>query len=130
MSTALIKISLLLQYMRLYRRGSLLHNTCRGLVVFVALWGVAYSAIAWVPCVPPSVYWESFEPSKDVSQLRCYGYGSQYVRSFVATYESHAAVNLVLDLVVMGLPIPLYFEPGAHGRTIMGLFGIIIMGTM
>ncbi|KAK4235833.1 hypothetical protein C8A03DRAFT_17477 [Achaetomium macrosporum] len=129
MSTALIKISLLLQYMRLYRPGSLLHNICRGLVVFVALWGVAYSVIAWVPCVPPSDYW-GFVPSMDISHLRCYGYGSQYVKTFAATYESHAAVNLALDLAVMGLPIPLYFEPGAHGRTKMGLFGIIIMGTI
>ncbi|KAK4153771.1 integral membrane protein, partial [Chaetomidium leptoderma] len=129
MSTALIKISLLLQYIRLYHRGTLLYNICRALVVFVALWGVAYSIIAWVPCVPVSDYWTVIY-EQDISGLRCYGYGSQYVAAFTATYESHAAVNMVLDLVVMALPIPLYFEPGARGRTRMGLVGVIVMGTI
>jgi hypothetical protein len=129
MSAALIKISLLLQYMRLYQRGTALYNTCRGLVIFVALWGVAYSIIAWVPCFPVSNYWNVIY-DQDISGLKCYGYGSQYVAPFTATYDSHAAVNMVLDLVVMGLPIPLYFEPGAPGRTKMGLIGVIVMGTM
>jgi hypothetical protein len=129
MSTALIKISLLVQYMRLYRRGTRLFNVCGGLAVFVCLWGIAYSVIAWVPCVPVSDYWTVIY-EQDISGLRCYGYGSQYVEPFKATYESHAAVNMLLDLIVMGLPIPLYFEPGAHGRTKMGLVGIILMGTL
>jgi predicted small integral membrane protein len=129
MSTALIKISLLLQYMRLYRRGTRLFNVCGGLAVFVSLWGIAYSIIAWVPCVPISDYWTVIY-EQDISALRCYGYGSQYVEPFKATYESHAAVNMLLDLVVMGLPIPLYFEPGAQGRTKMGLMGIILMGSL
>jgi hypothetical protein len=129
MSTALIKISLLLQYMRLYQRGTRLYNTCKWLVVFISLWGVAYSIIAWVPCVPVSDYWTVLY-EQDISGLRCYGYGSQSVEVFKATYESHAAVNMLLDLVVMALPIPLYFEPGARGRTRMGLVGVILMGTM
>jgi hypothetical protein len=129
MSTALIKISLLLQYMRLYKRGALLYNTCRALIVFISLWGVAYAAIAWVPCVPVSDYWEILY-AQDTSNMRCYGYGTQSVVVFKATYESHAAVNMLLDLVVMALPIPLYFEAGARGRTKAGLVGIIAMGTM
>ncbi|KAK4141466.1 uncharacterized protein C8A04DRAFT_30965 [Dichotomopilus funicola] len=129
MSTALIKISLPLQYMRLYQPGTPFHNTCRILVVFIGLWGTAYSILAWVPCVPVSDYWTVIY-EQDMSGLKCYGYGSQYVSVFTATYESHAAVNMMLDLVVMGLPIPLYFERGAHGRTRLGLVGIIAMGTM
>ncbi len=129
MSTALIKISLLLQYMRLYQRGTLLYKTCLGLIVFISLWGIAYSIIAWVPCIPVSDYWEIIY-GQDISKIRCYGYGSQSVVVFKATYESHAAVNMLLDLVVMALPIPLYFEPGARGRTKAGLVGIIAMGTV
>ncbi len=129
MSTALIKISLLLQYMRIYQKGALLHNICRGLLIFVALWGVAYSIMAWVPCIPVSDYWTVLY-AQDTSGLRCYGYGSQSVEVFKATYESHAAVNMLLDLVVMALPIPLYFEPGARGRTRLGLIGVIVMGTV
>jgi hypothetical protein len=68
--------------------------------------------------------------AQDTSNLRCYGYGSQSVEVFKAIYESHAAVNMLLDLVVMALPIPLYFEPGTRGRTRLGLVGIIAMGTL
>lgn len=129
MSTALIKISLLLQFNRLYRRGTLLYNICYGFIIFIALWGVAYSIIAWVPCVPVSDYW-TFIYDKGATPVRCYGYGSHYVKTFTATYESHAAINMVLDLVVMALPIPLYFEAGAPGRTKMGLVAVLTMGAM
>ena len=129
MSTALIKVSLLLQYLRLYQRGSRLHTPCRVLILFVALWGIAYSILAWVPCVPVSDYWTVIY-EQDISELRCYGYGSQHVGLFTATYESHAAVNMLLDLVVMAVPIPIYFEQGARGRTRLGLVGIIAMGTV
>lgn len=129
MSAALIKISLLLQYMRLYSKGAVLYRVCHALVLFIALWGIAYSVMAWVPCVPVSDYWTVFY-QQDISGLKCYGYGSQSVKVFKATYESHAAVNMMLDLVVMALPIPLYFQPGAHERTRLGLVGIIVMGTV
>ncbi|KAL1838821.1 hypothetical protein VTJ49DRAFT_2178 [Mycothermus thermophilus] len=129
MSTALIKISLLLQYMRVYERGTRLYNICRAFIIIIALWGAAYSMIAWVPCVPVSDYWTVFY-EQDISGLRCYGYGSQSVREFKAIYESHAAVNMVLDLVVMALAVPMYFEPGATGRTRLGLVGILTMGTI
>jgi hypothetical protein len=129
MSTALIKISLLLQFMRLYQRGTALYNTCRIFVVLVALWGIAFSVMAWVPCVPVSNYWTKiYDP--DVASLKCYGYGAQYVGQFMATYETHAATNMVLDLIVMGLPVPLYFDPGSPERTRLGLVGVIVMGTM
>ncbi|EAQ91788.1 predicted protein [Chaetomium globosum CBS 148.51] len=37
---------------------------------------------------------------------------------------------MLLDLVVMAVPIPIYFEQGARGRTRLGLVGIIAMGTV
>ncbi|KAK3321791.1 hypothetical protein B0H66DRAFT_180863 [Apodospora peruviana] len=126
MSTALIKMSLLLQYLRLYRPGTALYNICRGLLVFIALWGIAYSIMAWVPCVPVPTYWTHlYNPTEEV---KCYAYGSQLVSVFTATYESHAALNLVLDLLVMALPIPLYFQVDTPLKTKMGLVAIIVMG--
>lgn len=129
MSTAFIKISLLLQYMRLYQRGTLLYATCRWLMILVALWGLAYSAIAWIPCNPVSDYW-LIDFEVDTSNVKCYGYGSQNITAFKATYESHAAVNMLLDLLVMVLPVPLYFYKDAQTRTRLGLVGILLMGTV
>ncbi|KAK3361802.1 hypothetical protein B0T24DRAFT_96075 [Lasiosphaeria ovina] len=128
MSTALIKISLLLQYLRLYERGTYLYNVCRSLIIFITLWGFTYSLLAWVPCVPVRQYWDQiYDPMGDRT---CYAYGSQRVATFTATYESHAAVNMLLDLLVMGLPIPLYFDKNTHNRTKMGLIGILTFGTI
>ncbi|KAK3988763.1 hypothetical protein QBC44DRAFT_397737 [Cladorrhinum sp. PSN332] len=128
-STALIKISLLLQYMRLYPRGTLLHWTCRYLLILIAAWGLAYSAIAWVPCSPVRDYWLiSFDT--DTSVVKCYGYGSQNVAIFKATYESHAAINMLFDILVMLLPIPLYFNKDAPVQTKRGLVGIVVMGSL
>ncbi|KAK4164754.1 hypothetical protein QBC43DRAFT_210098 [Cladorrhinum sp. PSN259] len=128
-STALIKISLLLQYMRLYPRGTRLHSTCRYLMIFIAVWGTAYSAIAWVPCSPVHEYWLiSFDTN--TSNVKCYGYGSQNVKVFKATYESHAAINMLMDILVMLLPIPLYYNKDAPVGTKRGLVGIVIMGTI
>ncbi|KAM7216783.1 hypothetical protein V8F06_007893 [Rhypophila decipiens] len=130
MSTALIKISLLLQYTRLYHPSSSLHKTCRFLILFTALWGIAYSIMAWVPCVPVSSYWEQIYHYDDplFEPATCYAYGSQLVSVFKATYESHAAVNMALDLLVMGLPVPLYFQIGTPLKTKMALVGILVMG--
>ncbi|KAM7198925.1 hypothetical protein V8F20_005992 [Naviculisporaceae sp. PSN 640] len=132
MSTALIKISLLLQYTRLYHRSSGHHKICQFLILFTALWGIAYSIMAWVPCVPVSNYWEVIyrvgQTDTEAEPAKCYAYGSQLVSVFKATYESHAAVNMALDLVVMGLPIPLYWQVGTPLKTRMALVGILIMG--
>ncbi|KAK4225308.1 hypothetical protein QBC38DRAFT_483387 [Podospora fimiseda] len=128
-STALIKISLLLQYMRLYERGTILFSVCRYLMIIVSLWGIAYSAIAWVPCSPVDKYWWiSFD--ENTTEVKCYGYGSQNVAEFKATYESHAALNMLFDLLVMVLPIPLYFNKDAPVQTKRGLIGIVVMGSL
>ncbi|KAK3319479.1 hypothetical protein B0T19DRAFT_268285 [Cercophora scortea] len=125
-STALIKISLILQYLRIYRRGTLLFNACRMLLVLVACWGLTYSIMAWVPCVPVSTYWtQIYSPS---TPTRCYGYGSTSVAVFRATYESHAIANVILDLLVLALPVPLYFQTDTPLRTIQGLLALLFMG--
>lgn len=90
--------------------------------------------MAWVPCVPVSTYWNVIyrvgDTDGDAEPMRCYAYGSQFVSVFKATYESHAAVNMALDLLVMALPIPLYFQIGTPLKTRMGLVGILIMGAL
>ncbi|KAK4185150.1 hypothetical protein QBC35DRAFT_29812 [Podospora australis] len=129
MATAFIKISLLLQYMRLYRRGTWLFTICQYTLGFTALWGLAYSIIAWFPCSNISDYWY-IATDGSTNDVKCWGYGSQKIVDFKATYESHAAINVALDLLVMALPIPLYFDSDAHKKTKWGLVGIIVMGTV
>ncbi|XXH02161.1 hypothetical protein Hte_008529 [Hypoxylon texense] len=123
-STALIKEALLLQYLRVFDRGVFIHRLLLGLIVFTALWGFAYSFLAWVPCVPVRDMWNLTQGEV----LNCYGYGSQYARPFVATFTSHAAVNMALDTLVLAIPIPLFFKEGTTTGTRMRLVGLLSMG--
>ncbi|KAI4597378.1 hypothetical protein KJ359_004484 [Pestalotiopsis sp. 9143b] len=122
-STCFIKIALLLQYLRVFERGSKIYMITLALTVFTALWGLAYSIIAWIPCVPVSEYW-NMSSNGD----RCWGYGSHYPRVFVGTYESHTAVNMVLDAVILILPVPLLWKTGTTTAVRVRLAGLLSMG--
>lgn len=60
----------------------------------------------------------------------CYGYGSQYARPFAATFESHAAINMVLDIVVLIIPLPLVFKDGSTANTRVRLAALFSMGVL
>ncbi|KAI0105371.1 hypothetical protein F4776DRAFT_475831 [Hypoxylon sp. NC0597] len=120
-STALIKEALLLQYLRVFDRGIFVRRLLIGLIVFTALWGVAYSFLAWAPCIPVQDFWNNGGPT-------CYGYGSQYAGPFVATFESHAAINMALDTLVLIIPLPLFFKDGTTTCTRVRLVGLLSMG--
>ncbi|KAI4866483.1 hypothetical protein F4820DRAFT_249021 [Hypoxylon rubiginosum] len=123
-STTLIKEALLLQYLRVFDRGVFIHRLLLVLIVFTALWGFTYSFLAWVPCVPVRDMWNLTQGEI----LNCYGYGSQYARPFVATFTSHAAVNMALDTLVIAIPIPLFFKEGTTTATRLRLVGLLSMG--
>ncbi|KAI1212119.1 uncharacterized protein F4807DRAFT_417604 [Annulohypoxylon truncatum] len=123
MSTTFIKISLLFQYLRVFHTGYL-RTICIIMLVIVGLWGTVYSAIAWVPCVPVSGYW------KLGMEAKCYGFGSRNANEFYKSYLSHTAVNMVLDMIVFTIPIPLYFQRDTIRRTKLGLVGVVSTGAV
>ncbi|KAK6065229.1 hypothetical protein SCUP234_12676 [Seiridium cupressi] len=123
-ATALIKEALLLQYLRVYGRGHRMWRITVMVAVFTALWGFAYSFIAWVPCIPVKSFWEN--PPNAI----CYGYGSPKSAEFAATYESHTAINMILDLTVLAIPLPLLFRDGTAFKQRMRILGLLFMGSM
>lgn len=106
----------------MYERTNKLWYACLGSAVFVALWGLTYSILAWFPTVPVSGYWELTEPAAR------YAYGSEQADIFVATYESHAAVNMLLDAVVLALAVPLFFKSGMRKKSYWGLLFLFVIG--
>ncbi|KAI1658582.1 hypothetical protein F4813DRAFT_38877 [Daldinia decipiens] len=122
-STALIKEALLLQYLRVFDQAVFIRRFVIALAVFTALWGFAYSFLAWVPCVPIHDFW-----AKGGGGPTCYGYGSPYARTFAATFESHAAINMVLDIVVLIIPLPLIFKDGSTVNARVRLAALFSMG--
>ncbi|KAI2463888.1 hypothetical protein F4781DRAFT_414858 [Annulohypoxylon bovei var. microspora] len=123
MSTTLIKISLLFQYLRVFHSGYM-RTICIVMLVIISLWGTGYSLMAWIPCVPISGYWIL------EMEAKCYGFGSRNANEFYKSYLSHTAVNTVLDMIVFTMPIPLYFERDTIRRTKLGLVGVVTTGAV
>lgn len=48
MSNALVKLSLLTQYLRFFEVPSM-RIACKGLIILISIWGSIYSFIAWFP---------------------------------------------------------------------------------
>ncbi|OTA99593.1 hypothetical protein M426DRAFT_44834, partial [Hypoxylon sp. CI-4A] len=122
-ATALIKEALLLQYLRVFERGIFVRRLLIFLIVFTALWGFAYSFLAWAPCLPVHDFWDI-----NGGGSTCFAYGSQYARPFIATFESHAAINMALDTLVLIIPLPLFFKEGTNWCTRLRLVGLLSMG--
>ncbi|OHW98770.1 integral membrane protein [Colletotrichum incanum] len=122
MSTAFIKISLLFQYLRIFEQPSFTRRLCIFTITFVCLWAITYSFLGWIPCVPVKAYWDWSIPASR------WAYGSLNPEIFSATYETHSAVNIALDLLVLAIPVPLYFKPNAPLKSRLGLLALLAIG--
>lgn len=127
MCSTFIKLALLFQYLRLFKKGTRLHILTVITIIVVCAWGLAFSFLSWVPSIPIKAYWDWNIPD---SQVTRYGFGSHDADTFVATYLTHAATNVALDLLIFGLPIPLYMEKGLQTRTRWALCGLFVLGAM
>ncbi|KAI1183108.1 hypothetical protein F5B17DRAFT_153529 [Nemania serpens] len=121
-STALMKLCLLTQYLRLFHDDPTPRKVCWLFIVVSAVWGVAFSAIAVVPCVPLSGFWDWTAPA------RCYGFGSKVSDEIAGTYAAHVSTNVVLDLIVLAIPIPLYCRTFKQNKQRVGFTIMILLG--
>ncbi|KAI4696592.1 uncharacterized protein J4E88_000769 [Alternaria novae-zelandiae] len=122
-----IKIALLLQYLRIFKAG-LMRWICIGLLVAVTLWGIAFSITAWFPCFPVRGYWD-----RTVS-ANCYGFGLGDLDSFIATYKAQAATNMLFDISIFIAPMVLFRTPNLRSKNVFAMagvftFGAIVVGT-
>lgn len=126
MSTTLIKVSLLLQYLRVFK-SPILRTVCYFLLITTSLWGFAYSFLAWVPCVPVYDFWSLTLAESDKT---CFGYGSSTRGRFVETYLSHAGVNMTLDILILSLPIYLISKKIDAPISRTALLGLLLGGSV
>ena len=124
LSTSLIKLALLLQYLRVPELGQKVHRFCYGLIIFVSLWSFAFVIIAWFPCAPIGDYW-SMSPTAN-----CWGFASADPDIFRITFTTHCAANMVLDLVILTVPAVLFFKKELSMRGRWGLIGILCIGAL
>ena len=125
-ATTFIKLALLLQFLRSYAAWPRIRRVIQASLIFTGLWGFSYAFIAWFPCLPIHKFWYG----DAIEEGHCWGFGAFYPDPFVATFVSQSAINMALDVVVLLLAVPLYFnEPrGSAGR--LRLAGLLSMGCM
>lgn len=119
--TVLIKISLLLQYLRIFKAGRM-RWTCIVLIVLVSAWGLAMMVVTWFPCWPVRGYW------LDHLHAKCYGYGLADVGGFVSLFIVHAAVNMVFDAAIFLAPMILFRTPDLKSKNLLAMAGVFIFG--
>ncbi|KAK8134170.1 hypothetical protein PG984_006182 [Apiospora sp. TS-2023a] len=123
LETWTIKISLLLQYLRIWNRGGS-RKFCIWLLAVIGIWGAIFSFMAWVPCFPVHGHWDL------ESEACCYGFGSKELHSFIATVITHSGMNMVFDLAVFLAPVLLYSQRQTATLTWRGLMWLLLMGCL
>ncbi|KAI0602255.1 hypothetical protein F4775DRAFT_581636 [Biscogniauxia sp. FL1348] len=101
-STTLMKLTLLTQYLRVFEKGTRTRKVVWGMVVFVTLWGIAFCFCAIAPCFPVTGFWNWTAPAV------CYGFGSKAPSEIAGTFIAHGITNAILDLIVLSIPVPLW----------------------
>ncbi|KAG9202953.1 hypothetical protein G6514_003734 [Epicoccum nigrum] len=122
-TTALIKLSLLLQYLRLFRQGTLRYVTMI-LLGTVAAWGIAFSFLAWFPCLPVSGFWDRKPESV------CYGFGYRTADEAKMTLLFFAGTNMFFDIVIFLIPLTEFFRPGLRKKQVLAMTGLFTMGSI
>ncbi|KAF2844654.1 hypothetical protein T440DRAFT_314210 [Plenodomus tracheiphilus IPT5] len=124
-TTALIKISLLLQYLRVFRDG-VRRRVCYVLLTVVIAWGLAFSFMAWVPCFPVSGFWNR----QTTPPPTCYGFGYSSVNQTKSWVLSFAITNMVLDIAIFAVPLSEYFKRNLGREQLLAMTGLFSLGSI
>ncbi|KAI4942274.1 hypothetical protein J4E91_010248 [Alternaria rosae] len=122
-TTAFIKISLLLQYLRLFQQG-VRRIICIVLLALVIIWGLTFSFMAWVPCFPVRNFWDRQPGSK------CYGFGYRSVNEAKFTILAFAATNMAFDIAIFLVPITEYFRKDLRRKQVLAMTGLFALGSI
>ncbi|KAF3070988.1 putative integral membrane protein [Daldinia childiae] len=121
-STTLVKLCLLSQYLRIFEAPSRARTVCWIGLAVAGTWGVGFSFCALFPCFPVSGFWNWNSPA------HCYGFGSKVPEEIAGTFAGHTGSNAVLDALVLAIPVPLYFRKSTAWRQRFGIGILLILG--
>ncbi|KAB2576867.1 hypothetical protein BFW01_g7897 [Lasiodiplodia theobromae] len=125
-STSIIKVSLLLQYLRLFEKRSKIYYLIIGLIVVVSIWGLTYTALLAFACSPVQKFWEWNRPGT------CFGFGagSADPETFFATFATHSALNMAFDIIVLAFPIFSLSSIDLEGKRKYAIAGLAVLGSV
>lgn len=121
MSNALVKVSLLLQYLRTFV-DPLLRRLCITLTFITCGYGLAFAFMGWFPCIPVEGFWRL-----ELNSF-CYAYGSRDNDQLYLTVLLTNIFNMALDIMIFVLPIPLLFRTDTVRKTKVGLLALFGLG--
>ncbi|KAF2260098.1 hypothetical protein CC78DRAFT_571419 [Lojkania enalia] len=122
--TALIKISLLFQYLRIFKGGFMKWMSIAEIAI-IGIWGFTFGFMAWFPCFPVKGFW-----NRITTHPTCYGFGFHDAESFVVTFEVHTAMNMVFDLAVFLTPMVLFKRKELKRKNFLALTGVFTIGAI
>jgi hypothetical protein len=120
-----IKLSLLFQYLRLFREGYRRTMTLVLLAV-VILWGSAFTFMAWFPCFPVSGFWNKHM----IPPAKCYGFGYRTIKEAKDTLFAFSGSNMFLDLAIFLVPLTVYFKPDLKRKQVLAMTALFVLGSM
>ncbi|KAK8159713.1 hypothetical protein IWX90DRAFT_308600 [Phyllosticta citrichinensis] len=120
-STTLIKVSLLVQYLRLFTNQRVMIRIIVALIVFTSIWGLCFLGVSLFGCRPIHKFWRLLEKGHCVI-----GSG----RSFFLTFLVHAATSMVLDFVVLSLPLFTLSRIDLQGARKFAVAGLVTLGAI
>jgi hypothetical protein len=123
MQTTVVKLSLLLQFLRIFKAGRM-RWLCIGLMTVISLWGLAFVFMGWFPCFPVRGAWQRSLGAK------CYGFGFGSKTEFIAIFKAHSASNMVLDVCVFLTPMIIFRSPKLKRKNLLALAGVFTFGGM
>ncbi|KAL1799499.1 hypothetical protein ACET3X_003536 [Alternaria dauci] len=130
-STSLIKLSILLQFLRVFAEAApstthAQYRFARGLtwtmIVICALWGLTFLCLALFSCRPIAKNWDA------TLEGTCVAWGSKNPDEFFGVFLGHAASNCVLDVLVLLVPVPFVTTLRIAGKGRAGLIGVFSLG--
>jgi hypothetical protein len=121
--TGIIKMSLLVQYLRVFKAGRM-RWLCLGLLAVTTLWGLAFTMMGWFSCAPIRGFWD-----RDVEAM-CYGFGFSERESFIAMFQAHSSTNMFLDFAVFATPLILFRTPHLKFKNAVALAGVFACGAV
>jgi hypothetical protein len=120
-----VKLSLLCQYLRLFRESYRRAITLT-ILVTVAIWGGIFSFMAWFPCFPVSGFWNKTM----VPPAKCYAFGYRTTGEAKQTLFAFAGSNMLLDFAVFLLPLTEYFRANLKRKQVLAMTGLFAVGLM
>ena len=111
-----IKFSILLFYKRLFPTQRM-KLACNMIGIFLIVWYLAFQITAIVQCIPTSFYW-----NKRTEHGHCI--------KIVPFYTALASTNVVTDVVLLILPMPLVWRLQIKTVKKIGLTITFLLGTL